>query len=376
MHGYGTCFTWAGGCGAPTYESGWHEIWVPMAWSDAGLTDWYGTGKYYTYINGQRYFQLSNAGSKPQYRYKTCSITTVEKYGEPTEWSFEREAQKPGRIESERKVYRYKDREMQVVYHFYKWGEWDKEWTEEALSKTDTRDRKEKLFYRYCDLITETTYYFERWTTPTEFLPEPAEPSDTLRVETKQEYCYRSKTEAEKRNPYADVAVMDAWFEAAMWVTEQGIMNGTSADTFDPNGTVTRGQMVMMLWRAAGKPAPEAAECPYQDVPEDSVFLDAVMWAAQEGIAGGATADTFGLDEVCIQGQAITFLYRAAGKPEVSLTQEPFADVEPDDYYYEPVLWAYERSISSGTSATEFGVNAPCTRTQVAVMLYRTFADK
>ena len=154
----------------------------------------------------------------------------------------------------------------------------------------------------------------------------------------------------------------ESWFDAVMWVTEQGIMNGTAVDTFDPNGTIIRGQMVMMLWRAAGKPVPEAAECPYQDVPEESVFHDAVMWATQEGIAGGSTADRFGVDTVCNRGQAITFMYRAAGKPKIALTQEPFADVEPGAFYYEPVLWAYEHSISGGISSTEFGVDEGCTR--------------
>ena len=160
-----------------------------------------------------------------------------------------------------------------------------------------------------------------------------------------------------------------------MWVTEQGIMNGTTDGIFDPAGTVTRGQMVMMLWRAAGKPVPEAAVCPSRDVPDDSLFLDAVMWAAQEGIAGGASTDMFGVDGICNRGQAITFLYRTAGKPAVILPQEPFSDVEPGAFYFEAVLWAYEYGISTGISATEFGIEDGCTRVQVAVMLYRAFAE-
>ena len=93
-------------------------------------------------------------------------------------------------------------------------------------------------------------------------------------------------------NGFSDVS-RSAWYaEAVDFVKASGLMNGVGGNRFDPNGTVTRGQMVMMLWRVAGKPVLEAAECPYKDVSEDSVFLDAVMWAAQEGIAGGATADT------------------------------------------------------------------------------------
>lgn len=382
MHWYGsgiTCFTWAGGCGQAVIPGdSWHEVWSTTSWANAGFWEYYGTGHYAASINGSLVFKWTtgyDGSPRTQYRYATRTIKDVTNYGEWSDYSDTVYTSSSTRDVNTRKVYRYRDRQQVPVYHFYRWGSWS-DWSAKEISKDKNRDIETKKYYRYRDKVTETTYCFERWTEWSEYSTEIAEDSDEQKVQKKKQYRYRSKTADELRNPYTDIDESESWYDAVMWVTEQGIMNGTSADTFDPNGAVTRGQMVMMLWRAAGKPAPEAAECPYQDVPEDSVFLDAVMWAAQEGIAGGATADTFGLDEVCIQGQAITFLYRAAGKPEVSLTQEPFADVEPDDYYYEPVLWAYERSISSGTSATEFGVNAPCTRTLVAVMLYRTFADK
>ena len=132
----------------------------------------------------------------------------------------------------------------------------------------------------------------------------------------------------------------------------------------------------MMLWRAAGKPAPEAGNCPFEDVPEDSLFRDAVMWATQKGIAGGASADSFGLNDICTRGQAITFLYRAAGAPEVDLAQEPFTDVEQGAFYYEPILWSYQKGICNGVSDTLFGIDTECTRMQMAEMLFNAFADK
>ena len=71
MHGYGSCYTWAGGCGAPTYESGWRELWSTTSWDNAGFGDWYGTGKYYAYVDGQLVFKLTGVSAKTQYRYCT-----------------------------------------------------------------------------------------------------------------------------------------------------------------------------------------------------------------------------------------------------------------------------------------------------------------
>ena len=64
-------------------------------------------------------------------------------------------------------------------------------------------------------------------------------------------------------------------------------------------------------------------------------------------------------------------LFRAAGCPSVTLTQVPFTDVTPDMPVYNAVLWAYEQSISHGMTATEFGVDTPCTRLQAAVMFHK-----
>lgn len=74
MHGWGTvCYPWAGGCGGATPDdSGWHQIWSEISWDEANLRDWYGTGHYYTYIDGELVFQWTNDGQpKTQYRCRT-----------------------------------------------------------------------------------------------------------------------------------------------------------------------------------------------------------------------------------------------------------------------------------------------------------------
>ena len=67
----------------------------------------------------------------------------------------------------------------------------------------------------------------------------------------------------------------------------------------------------------------------------------------------------------------ITFLYRAAGSPDVSAYQNPFDDVTADDYYYAAAIWAAANNIAGGTSSTTFAPGATCTRSQVVTFLYR-----
>lgn len=78
MHGYGdTCWTWAGGCGAAKIPHDWHEVWSTVSWEDANLRDWHGTGKFYTYIDGELVFKWTEHGSaRQQYRYRTVGSST------------------------------------------------------------------------------------------------------------------------------------------------------------------------------------------------------------------------------------------------------------------------------------------------------------
>ena len=67
----------------------------------------------------------------------------------------------------------------------------------------------------------------------------------------------------------------------------------------------------------------------------------------------------------------VTFLWRAAGKPEPTTTDNPFKDVVEGSFYYKAVLWAVEQGITKGTSATTFSPGKTCTRGEVVTFLYR-----
>lgn len=110
---------------------------------------------------------------------------------------------------------------------------------------------------------------------------------------------------------------------------------------------------------------------PFVDVKEGDYFYDPVLWAVKEGITTGTSATTFGPEKPCTRGQVVTFLWRACGSPEPTKADNPFSDVSESAYYYKAVLWAVEQGITTGVSKTSFGPDKTCTRGQVATFLWR-----
>ena len=114
-------------------------------------------------------------------------------------------------------------------------------------------------------------------------------------------------------------------------------------------------------------PTPEPTPpIPYTDVPEDAPYYDAVVWAYENGIA--SDGETFGPADACTRGQVITFIWRAMGSPEPWIMENPFSDTSPDAWYYKPALWAYQHNVA--TSATVNPGN-PCTSAEALTFLWR-----
>ena len=171
--------------------------------------------------------------------------------------------------------------------------------------------------------------------------------------------------------PFRDVD-KDAYYAAAVdWAVSNEITNGTSASTFSPEEGCTRAQVVTFLWRAAGKPDPASSESPFSDVKEGAYYYNAVLWAVEKGITNGTSDKTFSPDETCTRAQIVTFLWRYEEQPASAGTSNPFADVKPNAYFGSAVLWAVEKGITNGTSATTFDPEDTCTRAQVVTFLYR-----
>ena len=185
-----------------------------------------------------------------------------------------------------------------------------------------------------------------------------------------------SRCDETRLTPFDDVSVQSFYEAPVAWAVENGITAGISATEFGPNAACNRAQVVSFLWRAAGCPEPTSMECPFTDVKKGSFYEKAVLWAVEKGITSGTSATTFGPNEPCNRAAVVAFLWRAAGQPQPATASLPFTDVSPRAWYATPVLWALENGITAGISATQFGATTTCNRAQVVTFLYRAFGDK
>ena len=165
------------------------------------------------------------------------------------------------------------------------------------------------------------------------------------------------------------------YYDAVQWAVAESVTTGLSATKFGPEDACTRAQIVTFLWRAAGKPEPASGENPFRDVKSTDYFYKAVLWAVEEGITTGLSADSFGPDDICTRGQVATFLHRYTGSPEPA-GENPFEDVAQNAFYYKAVLWAVEEKITEGYgSKTVFNPDGNCTRGQIVTFLYRAIVQ-
>ena len=167
-----------------------------------------------------------------------------------------------------------------------------------------------------------------------------------------------------------DTAHPDYVYHAAIdWAVLKKITNGTTETTFSPHAGCTRAQAVTFLWRAAGCPEPQSNDNPFTDLEQGAYYVDAVLWAAENGVTNGTTETTFSPDATCTRAQIVTFLYRAMKGTPVS--GSTFTDVPAGMWFSDAVSWAVSKGITNGTSATTFSPDAICERAHIVTFLWR-----
>lgn len=188
---------------------------------------------------------------------------------------------------------------------------------------------------------------------------------------------------------FKDVNEDQFFYNAVKWGSDNSTVAGYSeadgTSTFRPNDNCTRAQFVTFLWRTMGSQKPKSSKNPFADISDIRTvyYGDAVLWAYENGYVAGYSDPRgvrFGADDEVTRGQAVTFLWRAAGSPKAKTTSSPFSDaVNPSQYFYgEAMLWANENGVVSGYSdpnGVRFGANDNCTRGQVVTFLWR-YAEK
>ncbi len=234
-------------------------------------------------------------------------------------------------------------------------------WFEDAEGNVEITDRSAVI-------LPKLPHQFGEWVVT-------KEPSHTEEGEQTRTCAVCGETETQRipmqSSPFGDVHPEDYFFEAVQWAVQNGVTAGVTPTSFGPYEDCTRGQIVTFLWSAAGKPEPESTDNPFKDVSETDYYYKAVLWAVENGVTAGISADTFGPAESCTRGQTVTFLWSAAGKPEPESTDNPFEDVTEADYYYKAVLWAAEQAITAGVRSGSFGPYDSCTRGQIVTFLYK-----
>ena len=178
---------------------------------------------------------------------------------------------------------------------------------------------------------------------------------------------------------YNDVKAGDWYANAVNYVTLTGLMNGTG-DGFSPNLAINRGMMVTVLYRMAGSPE-VTAENPFADVPADTWYTDAVIWASENGITAGTSETTFSPTNSLTREQLATFFYRFADfeNPDpIEITGDltGFTDAgQVASYATDAMKWAIGEGLISGTTETTLSPKATATRAQVATILMRYTAE-
>lgn len=177
-------------------------------------------------------------------------------------------------------------------------------------------------------------------------------------------------------NPFVDISKSSVYYDAVMWAYnhEPQITNGFDATHFCPDYSCTRGQAVTFIWRAAGCPQPKGA-CPFEDVDSSSPFCKAIAWASEQGIAKGFDASHFKPAVPVSRAQLVTFLWRYEGQPSSKASINGFKDASDIAAAYQPaVKWAVEKGITVGYADNSFRPNIVCPRWAVVLFMQRTFA--
>ncbi len=170
---------------------------------------------------------------------------------------------------------------------------------------------------------------------------------------------------------FSDVPAGAYYAQPVEWAVQKGITSGTSSTTFSPGKACSRAEIVTFLWRSANSPVPQSGTNPFRDVSADKYYYNAVLWAVENHITSGTSATTFSPNKPCSRDQIVTFLWNFAQSPEPQSAGNPFADVTSGRYYYKPVLWAVERGITSGTDASHFSPQKTCSRAEAVTFLHR-----
>ena len=174
---------------------------------------------------------------------------------------------------------------------------------------------------------------------------------------------------------FTDLNISEWYHESVDFVLANGLMNGMGNGRFAPNGNMTRGQLVTVLYRLAG--SPEVTEkAPFTDVAENCFYTDAVAWAYANEIAKGISETRFAPESPATREQVATFFARYAELQGEDITVKgdlsDFTDAgSVSNYAVDAMTWAVEVGLIQGMGGNSIAPKDYAIRAQVATILMR-----
>ena len=175
--------------------------------------------------------------------------------------------------------------------------------------------------------------------------------------------------------PFSDVTESDWFYDAVTYAYENGLMDGVGAGLFAPNSETTRAQLVTILHRLAGQPAP-SGDSGFSDVETGTWYTDAVAWAAQNGIVNGVSDTQFAPGDDITREQLAVILYRYATYQGYDVSQRAdlsgFVDAGTiSTYAQEALSWANAQGLVLGFEDDSLRPQGNASRAQIAAVLMR-----
>ncbi len=168
---------------------------------------------------------------------------------------------------------------------------------------------------------------------------------------------------------FRDVRVGAYYADSVLWAVDNGITSGIGGGKFAPAQTCKREQIVTFLYRSKGSPDVAVTD-QFTDMPKSQEFQKAISWAVENGITMGNGKGRFLPEKGCTRAEAMTFIWRAAGKPEPKATAA-FEDMPSNPDFSKAISWAVENNITSGIGNNKFGPNQTCKREHIVTFLYK-----
>ena len=183
-----------------------------------------------------------------------------------------------------------------------------------------------------------------------------------------------SEEETVLYNPFVDVSPVSDYFTYVAWAYNSEIVNGLTSDhtRFDLLGKCTRTQFCIMLWRMAGKPSTTGMSCPFTDLGSVSTNnKKGIIWCYNKGIVNGTSATTFNPSGDITRAQLAIMLWKMAGKPKTTGMSCPFTDLdELTSNNKKAVIWCYNKGMIPSITGTLFEPKTKGTRALLTEMLY------